>query len=128
MSEAILTQQATLNAALTTGETLHAILSTPAVLNAVLAQGPVVMNDYVFTVHESADEYIFTVRRGSETQNIVMPKGGGVAFETDETLSLNDGILSVNTADEPEADNTLPITSAAVHTTVGNINALLETI
>ena len=54
--------------------------------------------------------------------------GGGVYFETDETLSLVDGVLGVNTAHEPDPDNTLPITSAAVYTTVGNINALLETI
>lgn len=54
--------------------------------------------------------------------------GGGVYFKTDETLTLEDGILSVNTADDVEQDNTLPITSAAVYTEVGNINALLETI
>ena len=52
----------------------------------------------------------------------------GIKFETDETLSLEKGILSVNTADKPEQDNTLPITSAAVHTTVGNIEVLLGTI
>lgn len=53
---------------------------------------------------------------------------GGTYFITDETLTLQDGVLSVNTANEPEADNTLPITSAAVATTVGNIAILLETI
>ena len=53
---------------------------------------------------------------------------GGVNFTTDETLSLKDGVLSVNTAQEPDPDNTLPITSAAVHTTVGNIEILLKTI
>lgn len=52
----------------------------------------------------------------------------GVYFETDETLSLIDGVLSVNTSKEPDPDNTLPITSAAVQTAVGNINSLLETI
>lgn len=46
----------------------------------------------------------------------------------DETLSLKDGVLSVNTAQEPDPDNTLPITSAAVATTVGNIEILLKTI
>lgn len=53
----------------------------------------------------------------------------GVAFTTDETLSLSENnVLSVNTAKEPEANNTLPITSAAVATTVGNINEILKTI
>lgn len=55
--------------------------------------------------------------------------GGGVDFEVDEnTLTLKDGILSVNTTDKMEADNTQPITSAGVYTQVGNINALLATI
>lgn len=53
---------------------------------------------------------------------------GGVAFEVDETLTLRDGVLSVNTTDAMEQDNTLPITSAGVYATVGNINALLATI
>lgn len=56
------------------------------------------------------------------------PVDAGVQFETDETLTLEDGILRVNTADAVEEDNTLPITSAAVHTTVGNIEILLGTI
>lgn len=53
---------------------------------------------------------------------------GGVAFQTDETLKLENGILSVNTTDLMEQDNTLPITSAGVYATVGNIEALLKTI
>lgn len=53
----------------------------------------------------------------------------GTTFTTDETLSLSSaGVLSVNRATEVAADNTLPITSAAVYTTVGNIEALLKTI
>lgn len=54
--------------------------------------------------------------------------GGGVAFDTDYTLKLENGILSVNTTDKMEQDNTLPITSAGVFATVGNIEALLKTI
>ena len=51
---------------------------------------------------------------------------GGTNFATDgHTLLLENGILRVNTADVVEEDNTLPITSAAVHTTVGNIELLL---
>lgn len=60
----------------------------------------------------------------------VKVQSGGVNFTTDATLNLDPEtkILSVNTANSPEADNTLPITSAAVHTTVGNIEILLQTI
>lgn len=54
--------------------------------------------------------------------------GGNVDFKTDDTLILKDGILSVNTTNNMEQDNTLPITSAGVFATVGNIEALLKTI
>lgn len=54
--------------------------------------------------------------------------GGNVDFQTDETLTLKNGVLSVNTTNDMEQDNTLPITSAGVFATVGNIEALLKTI
>lgn len=56
------------------------------------------------------------------------PVSGGVDFETDDTLKLENGVLSVNTTDVMEQDNTRPITSAGVYATVGNIEALLKTI
>ena len=52
----------------------------------------------------------------------------GTTFVPDETLTLQNGILSVNTAKEPDPNNTLPITSAAVAQTVGNIEELLKVI
>lgn len=55
--------------------------------------------------------------------------GGGSSFiKTDETLTLENGVLSVNTAKDAEEDNTLPITSAAVYAEIGNIDVLLKTI
>lgn len=48
--------------------------------------------------------------------------------QTDETLKMENGILSVNTTNQMEQDNTLPITSAGVYATVGNIEVLLKTI
>jgi hypothetical protein len=57
-----------------------------------------------------------------------MGTGTNVGLQTDETLKLENGILSVNTTDDMEQDNTLPITSAGVFATVGNIEALLKTI
>lgn len=56
------------------------------------------------------------------------PIEGGVDFEVDATLKLENGVLSVNTTNDMERDNTLPITSAGVFATVGNIEALLKTI
>lgn len=55
-------------------------------------------------------------------------ENAGTKFTTDETLTLKDGVLKVNTATSAEGDNTLPITSAAVAETVGNIEILLKTI
>jgi hypothetical protein len=57
-----------------------------------------------------------------------LDSGGNVDFKVVHTLKLEDGILSVNTTDQMEQDNTLPITSAGVFATVGNIEALLKTI
>lgn len=70
----------------------------------------------------------FAKRAEEAAKRAEAAEGGGVAFEVDETLTLENGILSVNTADVVEEDNTLPVTSAAVNTTVGNINILLSTI
>ena len=66
--------------------------------------------------------------KGVFVNGMDISNAGGTSFETDETLTLKDGVLSVNTADAVEQDNTLPVTSAAVHVTVGNIDALLQTI
>ena len=49
-------------------------------------------------------------------------------LKTDETLIFKDGILSVNTTADVEQDNTLPMSSAGVYATVGNISQLLKTI
>ena len=54
---------------------------------------------------------------------------GGMYFEPGNALELtDDGVLNVKTADKAEEDNTLPITSAAVAESVGNIEILLGTI
>lgn len=45
-----------------------------------------------------------------------------------DNLSVVNGVLKVDTAPNVEQDNTKPITSAAVYTEVGNINALLSLI
>lgn len=44
------------------------------------------------------------------------------------TLKVESGVLKVNSTDYAEQDNAKPITSAGVHTIVGNIEILLETI
>lgn len=56
--------------------------------------------------------------------------GGGGGYQIGDGLKLDaeTNTLSVDTADTVEKDNTKPVTSAAVYTEVGNINALLATI
>lgn len=41
-------------------------------------------------------------------------------------LKLENNVLSVDTADKVEQDNTRPISAAAVHTEIGNIEVLLS--
>lgn len=52
---------------------------------------------------------------------------GGIIVGEDLQIT-EDGVLSVQKATSVSADNTHPITAAAVYTEVGNINALLATI
>ncbi len=52
---------------------------------------------------------------------------GGIIVGEDLRIT-EEGILSIIKATSVEADNTRPITAAAVYTEEGNINALLHTI
>ena len=56
--------------------------------------------------------------------------GGAPAYNIGSGLKLDRGTntISVDTTDVPEQDNTKPITSAGVYTTLGNIDVLLGTI
>lgn len=67
--------------------------------------------------------YVYPTFDGARSKN-------GIPFiaKTDESLKLENGILSVNRTNLMEKDNTLPMTSAGVYATVGNIEALLATI
>lgn len=63
-----------------------------------------------------------TVLRPATTTSL-----GGIIVGEDLEITQQ-GVLSVTKANAVEQDNTHPITSAAVYTEVGNINALLQTI
>ena len=54
--------------------------------------------------------------------------GGGYSIGDGLKLDAATNTISVDTAAAVEKDNTKPVTSAAVYTEVGNINALLATI
>ncbi len=85
---------------------------------------------------------IFTMTDGSilDLGNVVGPAGGQYTLPaaTSDTLGgikvgedlriTPDGVLSIEKAASVEADNTHPITAAAVYAEVGNIDVLLQTI
>lgn len=50
---------------------------------------------------------------------------GGAAYQIGDGLKVVEGVLMVDAAQAVEQDNTRPVTSAAVYTEIGNIEALL---
>lgn len=56
------------------------------------------------------------------------PSDGAIGDILMKTSTASDGVSWVTPASDVEEDNTRPITSAAVYTEIGNINALLATI
>ena len=64
----------------------------------------------------------------NEARNSGGGAGGGYNIGSGLKLDSATNTLSVDTAAAVEKDNTKPVTSAAVYTEVGNINALLATI
>ena len=64
----------------------------------------------------------------NEARNSGGGTGGGYNIGSGLKLDASTNTLSVDTAAAVEKDNTKPVTSAAVYTEVGNINALLATI
>lgn len=48
----------------------------------------------------------------------------GNNFETDSTLNLKNGIMSVNTTNDVSPDDTLPVTSAGVHAALANTQSV----
>lgn len=70
-------QGESLQGALSAQAALQGILQSPALLNAILSQGQMIINDYIFTITETGNEYTFTARRGSEIQTMTIYKGGG---------------------------------------------------
>ena len=122
---------------------MNARLSTDQPLSGIIGVGSLVVNDYQIQTEAIDGGHRLTITRGSDVQTLDIMDGVGgsgadvpIASETvagrvrvGENLKISaDGVLSVDTVAAVEQDNTRPITSAAVYTEVGNINALLETI
>lgn len=93
--------------------------------NDLPVQAPLSVEEYLEALDATNQSIITdleTIRSGSTPATV--EKLGLVRIG--ENLKITkDGILSVDTANAVEQDNTKPITSAAVHTAIGNIEALL---
>lgn len=81
-------------------------------------------SDYVYTPTEV--ETVEALKEWVEERIAEIEGTGG--YSVGHGLKVVDGSLCVDAAAVVEADNTLPVTSAAVYTQVGNIEALLGTI
>lgn len=82
--------------------------------------------DQVLEAGSSAKEAADRAESAAKRAESAVPAG---------SLSIGNGLkwesvgkLAVDTADKVEQDNTKPVTSAAVHTEIGNIEILLQTI
>lgn len=69
-----------------------------------------------------------SVPRGIGSLPVATTSTLGGIIVGDDLLVTAEGRLSVDKATTVEADNTRPISAAAVYTEIGNINALLATI
>lgn len=101
--------------------------STPPVNAWSLTQVPLSAESVAYSGKVGSD----TVANVKAALDAILAQGGGGGYNIGHGLLLdeNTNTLSVNTVDGLDnEDNTLPITAAAVSRTVGNINALLETI
>ena len=81
----------------------------------------------------SADKVQLAAALSSANEQLAAKLGVSVhvggSFSLGHALMWDEqGRLAVQVADTAEADNTLPITAAAVHTELGNIEILLRTI
>lgn len=79
--------------------------------------------DKVLEAGTSAKEAAERAEKAAKNAESAVPSGSlsiGNGLKWDA-----DGNLIVDTADKVEQDNTKPVTSAAVHTEIGNIEALL---
>lgn len=61
----------------------------------------------------------------AELGGVKVVGGGGLDYVIGDGLKVEGNVLSVDTAQRVEEDNTRPVTSAAVYVEIGNIEALL---
>ena len=77
------------------------------------------------------DVNIYVIKPNKTLKELGSTNGGGgngATYTAGDNIEIKDGKISVLTTNDAVENNTRPITSAGVHTIVGNIDVLLETI
>ena len=106
---------------------LMGVLETAPELVAELNLGGYTVDTTLTKAGQAADAAAVGKRLSTISEEITVLEKKAL-FTTDKSLTLKDGVLSVNTTDIAEEDNTLPMSSAGVYTQIGNIEVLLKTI
>ena len=114
------------------------VSESPEIGVSVVGSGPPGADGFSPTVStesiENGTRVTITDKDGPKSFDVMNGKdgqgggGGEFPYTLGPTLKVTGSTLDVNTAGDVEQDNTLPITSAAVYSTVGNIEILLGTI
>ena len=98
----------------------------------IIEENPDIIEALISKAHTHENKAVldkFSETDGKPTYDGEALGGGGAGgYAIGDGLKVENGKLSVDTATVAEQDNTKPITSGAVYTAVGNINALLATI
>lgn len=112
----------TFNAHFETEDTFSTQFSPPEVFKTEFDEGAPLTADF---------DNLMIINTGGGSGGELLPatrtRLGGVIVG-DNLNVTTDGTLSVDMAGDIEEDNTRPVSSAQVYTTIGNINALLEMI
>ena len=85
---------------------------------------PVELENRSDPVTVQMDQQVVVIHEGGSG----LPPGGLAGDLLAKRTNTDGDVEWITPANSPEADNTRPITAAAVYTEIGNINALLRTI
>ena len=85
---------------------------------------------HILTVVEGGVAKVYQIQPNKTLSEVGSGGGTGGGYNIGNGLKLDpeSNTLSVDVANDAEEDNTRPISSAAVYTELGNIDALLQTI
>lgn len=87
----------------------------------IIAISPELKEETINLIEQESEKQVL-----AERESILIGADG--SYIAGDNITIQNNVISVITTNNVEQDNTKPITSAGVYTTVGNINELLKTI